>query len=89
MLIVQRPGRSTFSSHTCDFHKRHPDKQWAGCTCSASYGWQEKPPAEWTLKEREAYIAACSGEDHNEIRMRRLEEENERLRKQIKDLRKE
>ena len=28
--------------HTCDFHKKHPGKNYAGCTCSGAYIYREK-----------------------------------------------
>lgn len=46
MLIVHNPEEweYTFESSTCDYHKKHPGENWAGCTCSASVGqrWKGK-----------------------------------------------
>ena len=39
MIIHEKPNQIAVSTqHTCDFHKKNPGKQWAGCTCSGSFG---------------------------------------------------
>lgn len=86
MQIVQKPGHPTSSVHTCPFHERNPGKSYAGCTCSASFGWEEKPMSEWTEDERGWYFATLAGEDWNEINRKRLEDENAALRKRIAEL---
>lgn len=44
MLIIHNPEdwETIFESHTCDYHKKHPGENWAGCTCSASVGQRLK-----------------------------------------------
>lgn len=37
MLIEIPASRHSHSSHeTCEYHKKHPDENYAGCTCSSS-----------------------------------------------------
>lgn len=37
--------------HTCDFHKKHPGKTYAGCTCSGSYSLRNKESAREGINE--------------------------------------
>jgi hypothetical protein len=44
MLIEHNPDDYEVVSeqHTCPFHKKHPGKTYAGCTCSGSHGLRRK-----------------------------------------------
>ena len=44
MLVEYNPEdyETVLTSHTCEYHKKHPGKTWAGCTCSGSYGLRTK-----------------------------------------------
>lgn len=53
MLI---PMKYTETHHTCDYHKRHPNKDYPGCTCGGSYGEVVKPMEDWTAEERRFYF---------------------------------
>lgn len=56
MLIRQPPTKSVVTIHTCDYHKRNPGKNYAGCTCSGSFAVVVKPMEEWTDEERRHYF---------------------------------
>lgn len=44
MLIDHNPDEWEPISYinTCSYHKKNPDGNWAGCTCSVSYGLRRK-----------------------------------------------
>ena len=48
MLISYDPDEyeSVYESHTCHFHKRHPGKAFAGCTCSFGSFQKRRSPEE-------------------------------------------
>lgn len=62
MHIVQKPSKVETFYHRCDFHKRHPGRNYPGCTCSGGFRRVEKPESEWTEEERRWYYAALRGE---------------------------
>ena len=35
-----------FETTTCEYHKAHPGKAYAGCCCSMSVGWRKATPDE-------------------------------------------
>ena len=44
----------TFEHTTCGFHKHHPGKSFAGCSCSASFGRRKATDAERLANLRKA-----------------------------------
>lgn len=56
MIILQPPMKYTETHHICLYHKQHPHKKYAGCTCSGSYGAVVKPLEEWTDAEKRGYF---------------------------------
>lgn len=56
MLIRQPPTTVEVTHHVCDYHKRHPGKPYAGCTCSGAYKSRVKPMKDWTEAEKRAYF---------------------------------
>lgn len=51
MLIDHNPNdwKTVSEHHTCDYHKKHPGAQWAGCTCWGSYGQVKKTKRELSV----------------------------------------
>jgi hypothetical protein len=37
MIINIKPGKVEVKHFVCDYHKRNPNKKYAGCTCSSIY----------------------------------------------------
>jgi hypothetical protein len=39
VIIYHNPDEweSIVTTHTCDYHRKHPGENFAGCTCSAQY----------------------------------------------------
>lgn len=52
MLIPHDPDRyiPTMAQTTCEYHKAHPGKPWAGCTCGASMGMRHATPDEYRAR---------------------------------------
>lgn len=78
-LIIDYDFYKTVTKHhTCDYHRRHPGENWAGCTCSSSYGRVRKTEDELTEDERnirDARIALAESErriPYDDIRKRLL-----------------
>ncbi len=56
MLIRQPPMKTVTTRHVCEFHKKYPGQNYAGCTCSGSYGAVVKPMKDWTDAEKRHYF---------------------------------
>lgn len=54
MFIPYDPDEwvSCFEHTVCDFHQKHPSKQFAGCTCSASFGQRKATPEEYRANRK-------------------------------------
>lgn len=37
MIIQTQKGQTKIEHHVCDFHRKHPRTDFAGCTCSGAY----------------------------------------------------
>jgi len=58
MLDNQRPMEVETSHHTCDYHKKHPERRdYPGCTCSGSWTSRVKKWDEMTEEEKTAHAA--------------------------------
>lgn len=63
MWHVARPLVTKVERHTCPFHKKHPGRNFPGCTCSSAFMAREKTMDEMTEQERRRYLAALGGEN--------------------------
>jgi len=68
MLIHHDPDRyiTEAKQTTCDYHKAHPGKPWAGCTCSGSMGLREATPEEYRAR-RQRRLATRRAELKDEL----------------------
>ena len=51
MIIILKPTAVEVKTTTCEFHKLHPNEQYAGCTCSSCYSVKEVKTEEQLVKE--------------------------------------
>jgi len=58
MLIEYNPDdwEAIIDHRTCDFHKKHPNQRWAGCTCSSTYSMCRKRENEKVKIKEEAEV---------------------------------
>jgi len=40
MIINYYPTKTKFTHQTCNFHKKYPFQDYAGCTCTSTYSSQ-------------------------------------------------